>query len=276
MGLIAIANFITQTFVFVFGAAIGSFLNVVIYRLPAKLSLLSPPSRCPKCLHLLGIRENIPILGWIFLGGRCRWCKTEISWRYPGIEILCAVMFVLVFRQFGYSWLTIGYWGFLSWLVALALIDLDTMTLPNELTQSGVSAGLVFRFVEGWYTDALTGSVRELMGGIVGAVMGIWLFDGIIIIGTILLGQPAMGGGDAKLAAMIGAWLGWKYLLLTGFIACLLGSIIGGGAIALGWISRRQPMPFGPFLVMGAVLTLFWGSSIISSYVNLFFPSLGN
>jgi leader peptidase (prepilin peptidase)/N-methyltransferase len=276
MWLSAIADFIIQTFVFIFGAAIGSFLNVVVYRLPAKISLVSPPSRCPKCLHPLGKTENIPILGWIWLGGRCRWCKTEISWRYPGVETLCAILFLLVFRQFGFSWLTIGYWGFVSWLTALALIDLDTMTLPDELTQSGLSIGLGFQTIQGWYNNSLTGSIEGLMGGIVGAVLGIWLFDAIVIIGTIALGQAAMGGGDPKLAAMIGAWLGWKYLLLTGFLACLLGAVIGGGAIALKLISRKQPIPFGPFLVMGAGISLFWGSSLISGYINLFFPSVGN
>ncbi len=276
MWLSAIAELLIQAFVFVFGAAIGSFLNVVIYRLPAKISLTHPPSRCPKCLHPLGKTENIPILGWIWLGGRCRWCKTEISWRYPAIETLCAVLFVLVFRQFGFSWLTIGYWVLVSWFIALAWIDLDTMTLPNELTQSGLVLGLGFQLLQGWSENSFSGSIHGLMGGIIGAVLGLWLFEGIIIIGTVALGQAAMGGGDAKLAAMIGAWLGWQYLLLTGFLACLLGAIIGGGAIALGWISRRQPVPFGPFLVLGAGISLFWGREIISGYLNLFFPQIGN
>ncbi|TVQ46364.1 MAG: prepilin peptidase [Gloeocapsa sp. DLM2.Bin57] len=271
MWISAIADLVIQTFVFVFGAAIGSFLNVLVYRLPAKIPLTHPPSRCPKCLHPLGKTENIPILGWLWLRGRCRWCKTEISWRYPGVETFCAVLFVLVFREFGFSWFTIGYWGLVSWLIALALIDLDTMILPNELTQSGLVMGLGFQFILGCYEGSLTGGIQRLMGGVVGAVLGIWLFEAIILIGTIALGQAAMGGGDAKLAAMIGAWLGWKYLLLTGFLACLLGAIIGGGAIALGWISRRQPIPFGPFLVLGAGISLFWGNAIISGYMNLFF-----
>ncbi|ELR97179.1 A24 family peptidase [Gloeocapsa sp. PCC 73106] len=262
----AIANLIIDSFIFIFGAAIGSFLNVVVYRLPAQISLISPPSRCPQCFHKLGNTENIPILGWLYLRGRCRWCQTPISWRYPALETLCALLFVFVFWQFGFSWLTLGYWVFMSWLLALALIDLDTMTLPNVLTQSGLVIGLIFRLIP-------QGSIPELMEGITGAVLGIWLFELIILIGTIILGQVAMGGGDPKLAAMIGAWLGWKYLLLTGFIACFLGAIIGGAAIALGWLSRRQAMPFGPFLVMGAAFSLFYGSKLISTYLNLFFPS---
>jgi leader peptidase (prepilin peptidase)/N-methyltransferase len=110
------------------------------------------------------------------------------------------------------------------------------------------------------------------MSGILGAVLGLWLFDSISVIGSMTLGQTAMGGGDAKLAAMLGAWLGWKYLLLTGFIACAVGAFVGGGAIAMGWLNRRQPMPFGPFLALGAVITLFEGNIILATYLRLIFP----
>ena len=110
------------------------------------------------------------------------------------------------------------------------------------------------------------------MSGIAAAVLGIWLFDIISFVGSIVLGQPAMGGGDAKLAAMMGAWLGWKYLLLSGFIAVAVGAFGGGGAIALGWLDRRQPMPFGPFLALGAALTIFWGQALLATYIRLFFP----
>jgi leader peptidase (prepilin peptidase)/N-methyltransferase len=112
------------------------------------------------------------------------------------------------------------------------------------------------------------------MSGFVGAVVGIWLFDLIAIAGSFVFGQAAMGGGDAKLVAMIGAWLGWKYMLLAGFLACVLGAFGGGGAIALGWLSRRQPMPFGPFLAAGAVLATLFGEGLISTYVQVFFPTL--
>lgn len=274
MNISAIANLTIYLFVFILGAAVGSFLNVVIYRLPAGISLVSPPSRCPRCKHQLGITENVPIFGWIWLKGKCRWCRSPISGRYPLIELATALIFMVTFAQFGASWLTVGYWVLLSWLIALAMIDLDTMTLPNPLTQSGLVLGLGWRIISGWQQGLSNGGIHELMGGIFAAVLGIWLFEGIVIIGTIALGQAAMGGGDPKLASMIGAWLGWQNLLLTGFVACILGALVGGGAVAMGWISRRQAIPFGPFLVLGAIFSMFWGPKLIALYMDFFFPSL--
>lgn len=259
--------------VFAVGASIGSFLNVVVYRLPARLSILWPPSCCPHCLHQLAKRENIPVLGWLWLRGRCRHCKSRISVRYPLVEAITGVIFLLVFWTYGFGLETLGYWAFLSWLLILSLIDLDTMTLPNSLTQSGLIVGLLFQGTVGFLqASQLAGISHQLMSGIAAAVLGIWLVDIIGFVGSIILGQPAMGGGDAKLAAMMGAWLGWKYLLLSGFIAVAAGAFGGGGAIALGWLNRRQPMPFGPFLALGAALTIFFGKSLLSTYVRLFFP----
>ena len=255
--------------VFALGASIGSFINVVVYRLPNSLSILWPPSRCPHCLHKLGKNENVPVLGWLWLRGRCRHCKSPISSRYPLVEAATGLLFLLVFCQFGLSMYTLGYWAFCSWLLALSLIDIDTMTLPNKLTQSGLVVGLIFGLIAGFLgQDSWTMAVNQLMSGIIGATLGLWLFDAISIVGSISLGQAAMGGGDAKLAAMLGAWLGWKYLLLAGFLACAIGSFVGGGAIALGWLNRRQRMPFGPFLALGAVVVLFKGEAILSTYLR--------
>ena len=260
---------IANTIVFFFGTCIGSFLNVVIYRIPAGLSLVHPPSRCPKCSHRLGKTENVPVLGWLCLKGRCRWCKTPISPRYPIIEAVTGIIFLLVFWQFGYSLEAIGYCAFLSWLLSLSMIDFDTMTLPGSLTKSGLVLGLVFQAIIGWQKVEFSGSSHQLMFGISGAVLGIWLLETIGLIGTIIIGQQAMGDGDGKLMATIGAWLGWKYVLVGGFLACGVGSIIGGGAILLGILNRKQPMPFGPFLALGAALSLFFGERIINAYVNL-------
>lgn len=262
---------VTSPFVLILGACIGSFLNVVIYRLPAEISLISPPSRCPHCLHRLGKTENVPVLGWLWLRGRCRWCKAPISPRYPLIEAVTAILFVAVFWHFQFTLATLGYWVLISWLLALALIDLDTMILPGSLTKSGLILGLGFQGIVGWQVGQLP---QHLMGGISSAVLGIWLFDLILIAGSLILGQQAMGGGDPKLAAMIGAWLGWRGLLVTAFIACAVGTLIGGGAMILGRMRQGTPMPFGPFLALGAVLTVFWGSSIVSAYLHLFFPTL--
>lgn len=256
-------------FIFIFGAAIGSFLNVVIYRLPAGLSLLSPPSRCPHCHHSLGKTENVPILGWLWLKGKCRWCRSPISPRYPLIEAFCAILFCAVFWQFGLTITTLGYWLLVSGLLALTWIDLDTLTLPEVLTRGGLVAGLLFQAILGWQQGSVP---LGLVQGTGSAVLGLGLFDLVGWLGFFWLGQPAMGRGDPKLAAMIGAWLGWKLLLVASFMACGIGAITGVLAIALGWISRRQPIPFGPFLALGAILAMFWGSDLISLYLRTMFP----
>lgn len=260
--------------VFALGAAIGSFLNVVIYRLPAGLSLLHPPSRCPRCLTPLKKQENVPVLGWLWLKGRCSHCRSPIPARYPLVEAATGVLFLLVFWWFGFSIATPAYWAFLSWLLVLALIDLDTMTLPNPLTSSGLVLGLTFQAVMGAATtSSVAGAIQSLIAGVLSAVLGIWLLDAISLAGSIVFQQPALGAGDAKLTAMMGAWLGWKLLLIAGFLACAVGALVGGGAIAIGLLNRRQPMPFGPFLALGAVLSLFYGEALLSSYLQLFFPT---
>jgi leader peptidase (prepilin peptidase)/N-methyltransferase len=261
---------IANSIVFVLGACIGSFLNVVVYRIPAGLSLIHPPSRCPHCFHPLGKTENVPVLGWLWLRGRCRWCKTPISSRYPLIEAITGILFLFVFWQFGYSTLTVGYWILISWLLSLSLIDLDTMTLPSCLTKSGLIVGLAFQIGVGWQVGKITGISQQLMFGITGMVLGIWLLEIIGFIGTLILKQQAMGDGDGKLMATIGAWVGWKYVLLSSFLACGIGAIVGLGAIWLGILDRQQPMPFGPFLALGAVLSLFWGEAIIGAYLGIY------
>ena len=262
---------IAFTLVFTFGACIGSFLNVVVYRIPAGISLIHPPSRCPKCMHSLGVTENVPVFGWLWLRGRCRWCKIKISSRYPTVEAVTGIIFMLVFWRFGYSIETIGYWAFLSWLLSLSLIDLDTMTLPASLTKSGLVLGLVFQVIWGWQLGQGQGIANQLMFGIGGAVMGIWLLEIIALLGSMMLGQQAMGDADGKLMATIGAWIGWKYVLVSSFVACGIGAIIGGGAIALGILGKKQPMPFGPFLAFGGALSLFCGDAIVNAYLNTFF-----
>jgi len=255
---------------FFIGASIGSFLNVVIYRLPAGLSLIYPPSRCPHCLTRLKKRENIPVFGWLRLKGKCAHCKSAISSRYPLIEAMTGLLFLIVFWIFGISLQTLGYWAFLSWLLALSMIDLDTMTLPNPLTQSGLVLGLIFQAIVGFSSGGGVGAIQGFINGVWGAIVGIWLLDLIAIVGSIILGQAAMGAGDSKLMAMIGAWLGWQLMLVAGFLACLTGAIVGIGALKLGRLSRRQAMPFGPFLALGAGLSLFYGQSLLSHYLRLF------
>ena len=262
---------IAFTLAFTLGACIGSFLNVVVYRIPAGISLIHPPSRCSQCRHSLGATENVPVFGWLWLRGRCRWCKTKISSRYPTVETTTGLIFMLVFWRFGYSLETIGYWAFLSWLLSLSLIDLDTMTLPASLTKSGLVLGLIFQGVWGWQLGQGQGIANQLMFGTGGALMGIWLLEIIALLGSIMLGQQAMGDADGKLMATIGAWIGWKYVLVSSFVACGLGAVVGGGAIALGILGQKQPMPFGPFLALGGAISLFFGDAIVDAYLNIFF-----
>lgn len=259
--------------IFALGASIGSFINVVVYRVPAKLSILWPPSRCPHCLHQLGKTENVPVFGWLWLRGRCRHCHSPISPRYPLVEATTGFLFLLISLTPGTTVEIVGNMAFFSWLLALSLIDFDTMTLPSALTKSGLVVGLAFQAAGGllpeWRSDL---GATSLMGGIVGAVVGIWLLDIIRWLGSVVFQKEAMGDGDPKLAAMMGAWLGWQHLLLGCFLACAAGAFIGGGAIALGLQSRHKPFPFGPFLALGAAIASLWGEPIVQAYLNLFFP----
>lgn len=255
------------TLVFFLGASIGSFLNVVIYRLPAGLSLLYPPSRCPRCLHRLKFYDNVPIFGWLWLKGRCRHCRTSISPRYPLVELASGLLFLALFLHFGWQLKTLTSWVLASWLIVLTLIDLDTLTLPNALTASGVCLG--------WLAQGLLamGTGRPLNLAIVASVgasvLGLWLFDVISLFGAVVMGTTVMGGGDGKLAAMLGAWLGWQGLLLSILLSSALGALFGSLAMALGWVKRRQPIPFGPFLAFGAGITLFFGNPMIQAYLEL-------
>lgn len=249
------------------GASIGSFLNVVVYRLPAGLSLTQPPSRCPKCMTPLRKRENVPIVGWLMLRGRCAHCGTDISMRYPIVELITALLFLSIFLVFGFSLQTLGYWVFISLLLALALIDMDTLTLDSRLMKSGLILGLVFQTtIAAALTGTLSGTIQGLVWAIAGAVLGLWGLDLLTWIGRFFFGPNAMGGGDAKLLAVIGAWMGIKLMVLSCFLACVVGSVFGLLAIAFKILKRGNPFPFGPFLALGAILSVFYGDLIWSSY----------
>jgi leader peptidase (prepilin peptidase)/N-methyltransferase len=265
---------ISSALVFALGAAIGSFINVVVYRLPTGQSLLYPASHCPHCGHALAPYDNVPILAWLWLSGRCRHCRRPIAKRYPLTELGSGLVFLISVWRLGWSWWTPAHWVFLSFLLALALIDIETFTLPDGLTQTGLVVGLVAQsLVPGLQGEGLASVLTAMMGGVFGAVLGLWLYEVISLLASLALGQVAMGGGDAKLAAMLGAWLGWQGLLLSSFLACGLGALVGGGAIALGWLHRRQPMAFGPFMAIGAALTVGWGEALVHLYRSLFFPA---
>ena len=251
----------------ILGASIGSFLNVVVYRLPAGLSLTQPPSRCPKCMTRLRKRENVPIVGWLMLRGQCAHCGTDISMRYPIVEMITALLFLSIFLVFGFSLQTLGYWIFISFLLALALIDMDTLTLNSRLMKSGLILGLAFQTtIAAALTGTLAGTIQGFVWAIAGAVLGLWGLDLLTWIGRFFFGPNAMGGGDAKLLAVIGAWVGIKLMVLSCFLACVVGSVFGLIAIALKVLKRGNPFPFGPFLALGAILSVFYGDLIWSSY----------
>jgi leader peptidase (prepilin peptidase) / N-methyltransferase len=279
-------NWILQIIAIILGASIGSFINVVVYRLPAGISLLYPPSRCPQCLTKLAPKDNIPILGWFLLKGKCRYCHKPISWRYPLVEAIAAFLFWAVAAFWGFSiplQILLAFALFLSWLLALSLIDLDTMTLPNSLTQSGLVIGLIYQgliyqaFSPLSPLDSKSSPFDSLIGGIVGAVVGIWLLPSLIfliqvgvLIGDLihlpvgsLKGKELMGGADSKLSAMIGAWLGWEKLLVAIAVANVIG-LLGN----LSKIGTGKPVPFGPFLALGGAIALFYGDKIIKNYLG--------
>jgi len=241
---------------FLFGLAIGSFLNVVIARLPTGRSIARPPSACPACRAAIRWYDNVPVLSWLWLRARCRACQAVISWRYPAVELLTAVLFALAARQLGPT-LDLGTaLLLLAALVAITGIDLDHQIIPDVITLPGVVVGVVANVAvrpERW-PDILLGIV---VGG------------GLFLI-IILASGGGMGGGDMKLGAMMGAFLGWKLVLL----AILLG-VFAGGAVAIGLLStgskgRKDPVPFGPFLALGAVVTLLWGHSLLAWYLDRF------
>ncbi|NUN63708.1 prepilin peptidase [Pseudanabaena biceps] len=275
--MLLIESLFLQGLAIAIGACIGSFLNVVIYRIPAGLSILHPPSRCPHCLRQLAPRDNIPVIGWFLIKGKCRYCHTPVSWRYPAIEAFTAFLFWCVAAYFGTSLpilILCFYAAFLSWLLVLALIDIDTQTLPNSLTQSGLVIGLIYQVSlasSGASGSSNVASISNLLlFGIIGAFVGIWLLDTMRLAGRIFLQKEAMGGGDPKLAAMIGMWLGWQNILLTIMIASAIGTLVGAIAIATKSLDKQQQIPFGPFLALGAAISLFFGKALIANYLNWF------
>lgn len=265
-------SLISSVMAIVLGASIGSFLNVVIYRLPSGLSILYPPSRCPNCLKGLSPLDNIPIIGWFLIKGKCRYCHQRVAWRYPFIECLTAFTFWFIVTNFMQQPLIVivGSCVFVSYLIALAAIDIDTMTLPNPLTQSGLVMGIFYHVGMAVNTPTPINILNQAIASILGAVVGIWLVDLVRMLGFWLLQKEAMGAGDAKLAAMIGAWLGWQELLLTLLLAAVLGSLGGLLIINSKNSGKTQPYPFGPFLAIAAIFSLIYGEQILSKYLDWF------
>jgi leader peptidase (prepilin peptidase)/N-methyltransferase len=236
---------------FVLGAAIGSFLNVVIYRLPNGFRLTLPSrSVCMKCKTRLSVFDNIPILGYLLLRGRCRYCNTIYSARYPLVEVLTASLFYAVYKYFGIAAATPYYWWFVAALVAITFIDLDHRIVPDLISLPGIVLGLTFSF-----TAPDLGIYRSGIGAAVGGgifwLMG-WTYER-------LTGREGLGFGDVKMIAMIGAFLGPQGVMGTIVISSMIGSIVGVVIMVVQKKDLKLAVPYGPFLAIGALAYLFWG-----------------
>lgn len=254
-------------FVFVFGLVVGSFLNVLIWRIPREESIAFPPSHCPACAQRLSAPDLIPVLSWLALRGRCRYCGERISPRYPVVELANALLYLGLYFRFGERWALLPYCLLASLLVALTLIDLDHQLLPDALTLPGLGLGLLFGLVAtlfqrfgrpspfGVYFGQLPYLFDQLSlwSGLLGAAVG----AGVILL-IILLSREGMGYGDVKLLAMVGAFVGWRGALGTLFLGAIAGSLVGVWLLLTGRKGRKDPIPFGPFLAFGC-LFLFFG-----------------
>lgn len=255
--------------VFLIGSIVGSFLNVCIYRIPKGMSIVFPSSRCPSCNNPVRPLDNIPILSYLLLKGRCRFCREKISIRYPIVESLNAILYVIVLWRFGayFSWFLLIYFIFISSLIVITFIDLEYQIIPNGITLSGIPLALVFGSTI--LPDAF--SRADLLGfkaSIIGILLGGGLFYIIRVLGTLVFKKEAMGGGDIKLMAMVGGILGWKGVLLTTFIGSLAGSIIGISLILKKGGEWGSRIPFGPYLAFGTVLSLILGQELLSWYLH--------
>ena len=253
-------NEIMTLFSFLFGLVLGSFLNVCIYRIPFKKSIVSPPSSCPHCDERIRFYDNIPLISYLILLGRCRKCRHGIPIQYPLVELITGLLSVSLFVRHGISVQYIFILLFSASLVVISFIDLRHQIIPDIISLPGIVIGLGFSILFGRisWLDSLLGIV--IGGG------SLYL---IAIIFEWLTHKEGMGGGDIKLLAMLGAWLGWKALPFIVLFSSLLGIVIGGGSLLLSRQGLRARIPFGPFLALGALAFLFFGKELMSWYFRI-------
>ena len=263
------------------GLMVGSFLNVVIHRLPIMmerdwaaqcaelknevpptfepLSLALPRSRCPQCGHQIAALENIPVISWLILRGRCKGCAAPISPRYPLIEALTGLLFALAAWHFGFTAAGLGALILIAALLALTVIDFDTQLLPDDITLPWLWVGLALNAFN-VYTD-LKSAVIGAMAGYLSLWSVYWLFK-------IFTGKEGMGYGDFKLLAALGAWLGWQMLPLTILLSSFVGAVVGISMIVIARHGRNVPIPFGPYLAAAGVIALVWGKPLTRAYLG--------
>lgn len=245
------------TFAALFGATIGSFLNVCVARLPAGESVVAPRSRCPGCGSAIAWHDNVPVLGWFLLQGRCRACDEPISPQYPLVELAVAGIWVGSALVLGLTWEALSAAVFLTLLLGIALTDARTYTIPDTFTWGGLAVGLLL--------SPAPGGIAPVQA-LAGAALGFGLLYAVAVVGEWVFRKPAMGGGDIKMMAMVGAFLGPAGVLLTVFLGALFGSLIFG---PISWKTGKL-VPFGIFLALGAVLTLLWGGAMVEWYMETF------
>ena len=236
----------------IFGLLMGSFLNVLISRIPRGESIVLPPSHCITCAHRLSGWDLIPVFSFLLLGGRCRYCRSKISWQYPCIETVTAALTVLCWNQFGWSLECMVMLLLVYGLIVIALIDFFHQIIPNVLTIPLIVLGFLFQW---WQGDLL----QALLGGIIGGGI-LWLI--------VLIYPKGMGMGDVKYLAMVGVFVGWLKAIFILFLGSFLGVVVIVPLVLLGWLDRKQPFAFGPFLVIGTILVIF-----LPKLITLVLPS---
>ncbi|QSX09619.1 prepilin peptidase [Alkalibacter rhizosphaerae] len=241
--------------VFVFGLLIGSFLNVVIYRLPEGQSIASPPSHCPQCGTPLKPVDLVPVLSWLMLGGKCRYCKAKVPARYALVELLTGFLFLFTYLQFGLSWMLLVHLVFVAVLIAMTFIDLDHQIIPDELNVFllviFVVANLALGFIP--WKDAVFGALAGFIP---------------LFLLVLLTGGAGMGMGDVKLMFVLGLYLGLWHTLLTLFLSFIYGGFFGVVLLATKIKKRKDAIPFGPWIALAALTTLYFGSNLISWYLG--------
>jgi leader peptidase (prepilin peptidase) / N-methyltransferase len=242
-----------------FGSIVGSFLNVCIYRLPLGESVVAPRSHCPGCGKLIRAWDNIPMVSFLILRGRCRDCGRPIAWRYPLVEGLTGLLFALTVARYGPTALAASLLLLVSALVVITFVDLDHQLIPNAITLPGIPLGLLAGLIVGG---------PPILDRILGVLTGAGFLYLVLLYGSALYGQDAMGEGDLNLMALVGAFLGWKAVVVTLLVGCLSGSLVGLALIALRRLGRREHIPFGPFLALGALVSLFWGDALVGWYAG--------
>ena len=253
-------NAVLIVLIILFSLSIGSFLNVVIHRLPKRESLVSPGSRCPSCNKRIRFYDNIPLLSFLILNGKCRHCGAAISWRYPVVEGLTALVIMALFTVYGWSWHFCAYGILILFLIPISFIDLETGFIPDKLTIPAFLMGIIF---------LVAFQIVNWKSALIGAVSGGALLVFLMILGKFIFKKDAMGMGDVKLLVLIGVYVGFPAVLISLF----LGSIAAFIMILVGLITKKQDLestiPFGPFIAIGTLTYLLGGKSLIAWYLGL-------